>query len=225
MAVKGYCTLGDVIAAFDADGVTLTTAQQDLITVDLEAVEAAIDAFTGRAWLTGALTGQVLYAHRGLLWLPNFPVTSIEAITAVGSTLPGDSVELTADVDYQLVDASQGTVRLVTGRGWGSEAWASGYILQSATWGGYRYLYYLVDYTPDQTLPALIAWAARETAKSWITPATSGVGEDVSRLTVWHQIDVTFDKSTAQTQTGRAVLGELPTFVQARLRSLKAPIL
>lgn len=222
MAVKGYTSLADVIAAFDADGVTLTTAQQDLVTVDLEAVEAAIDAFTGRAWLTGPLTGQVLYAHGGLLWLPNFPVTSIESLTAVGSTLPGDSVLLDADVDYQMVDATQGTVRLVTGRGWGSEAWASGYILQSSTWGGYRYLYYLVDYTPDQTLPVLVAWAARETAKAWITPAVSGIGDDVQRLAVFGQIDVTYAKKAATTV---AELHELPEAVQGRLRSLKAPIL
>lgn len=223
MTARGYTTLADVIAAFAADGVTLTTAQQDLVTVDLEAVEAAIDAFTGRAWLTGPLTGQVLYAHGGLLWLPQIPVSSIEGITAVGSTLPGDSVTLEADVDYQLVDATQGTVRLVTGRGWGSEAWSSGYIQQSATWGSYRYLYYLVDYTPDPTLPALIAWAARETARTWIEPSVTGISDNVARIRLFDQIDVSYRNPQAGSAT--ATQRELPEAVQARLRSLKAAVL
>lgn len=214
---RGYTTLAAVAAAFAAEGVTLTSAQELLIGMDLEAVEAAIDAYTGRSWLTGAITAEVVYPQNGVLWLSQRPVASIEEIRTIGG-LPATTTVLTADTDYRLLDAAQGRVEVLAGRGWGREAWTSGYILPGVIGQG---VVYEVDYTPAATVPPLIAWAARETSKAWVNAAVTGIDDDVQRLSVFGQIDVTYKRDTATATAPRA----LPADVQARLSTLKAAVL
>lgn len=143
MSAKGYCTAVQVETFM---GLSFTTAQfahcDDLI----ERAEKFVDEETNRGWLMGELEGERFYNPPPHIFLRYAPIESIEAIT--GRTgLGEDEVELTEDVDYELMDLEAGHIYLVTP-------------------GSYDRV--LVDYTPATAVPADITQATVELVATWM---------------------------------------------------------
>lgn len=149
MAAKGYCTFMDVANFL---GVALTASQEVYAASLIEAAENTIDIGTNRAWLTGALTDEAYYrdAFRlGKLYLRYAPVSTITSIK--GRAGLGDAeTTLVADTDYEVLDLSDGLLRLVA---------------------PYAYDRLRVTYTPTATAPAPVARACAELVGSWMQPS------------------------------------------------------
>ncbi|NJN53287.1 MAG: hypothetical protein HC804_00140 [Anaerolineae bacterium] len=137
MAAKGYCSTADV-ANFLA--LTFTPAQTAQCEALIERTEIEIDSETNRAWLTGAITGEAIYAPPYDLWLRYAPVASVTAVT--GRCGVGEDEEaLVADEDYEVRDLNAGQIHLLTP-------------------GSYDRV--LVDYTPVDAVPADLVQAIVE---------------------------------------------------------------
>lgn len=166
---KGYTDAAQVAAYL---GVTLTDDQDAQAAALVAPAEAWLDAYTGRAWLTGAVTGEVYTAPGALLQLRQWPVASIESITATRQAYTdAETTTLTANSDYQARDLSRGLV------------WV-------APWLFYDYL--TVAYTPTATLPATIQQAATMLVAEWLRPALDGVSSAVKSYSAFGQVSVTF---------------------------------
>lgn len=137
MAAKGYCTVVDV-ESFLAQ--SFTSAQLVQCSSLIERVEAEIDEYTGRAWLTGAVTDEAYFYPSAHLFLRYAPVTSIQAVG--GITGMGESeTALVAGTDYEVRSLQHGHLYFVTP-------------------GAYYKI--LVDYTPVASMPADLTQATVE---------------------------------------------------------------
>lgn len=148
----------------------LTTADDDLV---LEAMIArassAISRETRRTFGAETVTETLDGSGSRLLSLARTPIIGISSITEDGTTVSAS--------EYNIEDAEAGAVYRLNGWGrasglrmWGTEAYASGYILP-----GYRDLRYSVTYQAgyvlpgeaSPTLPGAVERACIETVKSW----------------------------------------------------------
>jgi hypothetical protein len=184
---RGYTT-PDAVAAYL--GVVFTPAQEQAATALLPAVEAAIDAYTGHAWLTGPILGEQVLPARPVSYLVAVPVVSIEAVTARWPFDAGGRL-LTADVDYQLADPATG--RLLC-RPWG---YGVGYGWSSYSWnawcppaGASPAPWLVVDYTPGTALPAAVHQAATQTLADGLGPQLMGITNAVEMFHITGELQV-----------------------------------
>lgn len=195
--MKGYSSPAAVAALL---GLTLTPAQEVVTAGLLATAEETVDFATGRAWLTGAVADEVYSPTGRHLYLVQRPLTSVESVKRRWEW-DTTSHTLTPTTDYT-ADLPRGIIWFRDACTWGPDA------------------QYLVSYTPGATVPASIAQATARLAGDAIGPLLSGVGSDVARLTVWHQIDVTY-----RSQTPSERVGGITAEVQALLAPFRKPVL
>jgi hypothetical protein len=146
VASKGYTTATKVALLLGTDGyAALSVNQADRMSQGLiEAAENWIDAYTGRAWLTGGtVTGERHPIENARVWLKQRPITAVTAVRIGGrfETL----ALLTVTTDY-VVEVSRGLI----------------------TFRGYSRSEVEVDYTVPQTVPADVAEAAGQIVAEWL---------------------------------------------------------
>jgi hypothetical protein len=147
MAIKGY-TNPDRVA--DYLGVSLTAAQIAQAARLIEAAEAAIDAYCGRAWLLGVQTDEAHYApFTSRLYVRYPPCSAITTVKARASAGDAETV-LVSGEDYEVRSLEDGLI-------WLASPEAHDRIR--------------VTYTPDASLPADVALAATELVASYLQPA------------------------------------------------------
>lgn len=194
---KGYCTLADVSLALG--GATLTDAESNAFVAWLGGVEDWIDSYCNRAWRTGPRTGERYDCTGERVYLRERPITSVEAVVARWNWGTA-STTLVAGREYT-VDLTRGIL-----------------FFSPAAWTLSDYL--LVSYTPVATVPSGIRRAAAQLLAEAIQHAASGTDGTVGRLTVWHQIDVTYRAPTpTELDTGAS-----PAVI-ALLAPYRAPVL
>lgn len=126
----------------------------------IEAAEQWIDAYTGRAWLTGSpVVGERHPIESGHVWLKQRPITAVSAVRLGG--LFDSATLLTVTTDY-VVDAARG---LITFRGLSRSEVA-------------------VDYTVPQTVPADVSEAAGLIVAGWLS-GTAGTVDSNSGIKSW----------------------------------------
>lgn len=154
MAARGYVSLADIAHLLGTDdAAVLTINQVERINGGLlEAAENLIDAYTGRAWLTGAtVVGERHTIQGGRVWLNHKPITAVSAVRLGGAFETG--ALLAATTDY-VVEPARG---LITFR--------------DQSWGDVA-----VDYSVPQTVPADVAEAAGLLVVGQLTSAAALTG-------------------------------------------------
>ena len=145
MAAKGYCDVEDVEALLQR---TFTTAQSAQCAKLIERMETFVDEETGRAWLTGAQTDEAHVVNSQNVFLKYAPVASVGTVKG-RSGLGETETTLTVDEDYEVMDLSNGHIRLVSP-------------------GNYDRV--RVTYTPVDTVPADLVQACVEIVANWLQP-------------------------------------------------------
>jgi hypothetical protein len=102
--MRGYSTAGSVAQYLNT---TLTASGTAEANAALAAAEELIDDYTGRAWLTGAVTTERVPLDGPYVYLRDTPVASVGTVTAryYGSTAP---TTLAVNVDYEEADLTRG---------------------------------------------------------------------------------------------------------------------
>ena len=158
MPAKGYtnaATIGQFL------GAELTQAQIAQAEALLTAVEAAIDAHCGRAWLVGVQTNEAHYGpFVGDLWVKYPPIVTLTSV-ASRAGLTDTETTLVAGTDYEARDLAGGRIYL-------------------ASPGSHERL--RVTYTPTTDLPDDVGLAATMLAAHWLRPARSPDTYGVERL-------------------------------------------
>jgi hypothetical protein len=166
---KGYTDAAQVALYL---GLALTDAQDAAAAALVDAAESWVDSYTGRAWLTGAVAGEVHTEPGVLVQLRQWPITSVEAVTVVRQRhWAAVATPLNAATDYQVREARRG-------------------VLWVTPWRVADYL--TVDYTPEATLPAAIGQATTALVAGWLRPALQGVGSDVKSFSAFGQVSMAF---------------------------------
>jgi hypothetical protein len=158
MAARGYTTATKVALLLGTDGyATLSDNQADRMAGGLiEAAENWIDAYTGRAWLTGGtVVGERHPIENGRVWLKQRPITAVSAVR-IGGLFDSASL-LTVTTDY-IVEAARGLI----------------------VFRGYSRSEVSVDYTVPQTVPADVSEAAGLIVAGWL--GTSGGDAELSNI-------------------------------------------
>lgn len=137
VANKGYCAIADIAGLL---GITLTAAQQTEATSLIGSTEVYIDRETNFGWLIPPITAEQYDLHKPYVYLRRAPVTSVQTVQTRTNAVGDVPVTLTANVDYELLDANLGLVTFVSGY-WGKFSEA------------------LISYTPNLPVPADITYA------------------------------------------------------------------
>lgn len=183
--MRGYSTVGSVAQYLNT---TLSAAGSAEGTAALSAAEEAIDAYTGRAWLTGAITNERVMVEGPYIYLRALPVSSVSAVTGryYGSTA---TTTLAVDVDYEEYDLTRG---LLIFSSYHPHLDSQGFPAY-----GRPYDYLQVSYTPGTALPASITRAATIiAARGMRSYVTGGAGDAVERTA--GDVTLRFDPSAIQ---------------------------
>lgn len=154
-------------------GRTLTVDQEAQVDVLVPPAQRWIDKRANRSWeLTTPITGEAHTLYGPCLYLKQAPVASVEAVR-VRSLTPGATARtLTAGVDYELLDATDGLLLIGT------------YYTVDYRAG--------VDYTPNVPLDERIALAATMLVAAWLRPALDGITGDIKSYSQGQELSVTF---------------------------------
>lgn len=200
----GYTTIARIQ---QRSGLTLSASQQAEATELIEAAELFIDQYTGRSWVyTNTLQEERFTPVGRLVHLSRYPVASVSQVR-VRSTYPGSEyTTLEIDVDYELLDASNGILAL-----------------RSPIRIGSSYVY--VTYTPvAASVPdPRLELAATDLVLYWLLPTTNpglggvGAGGDIKSFSVGGDLSVTFRDGTGQTRfVPAAIVLALDLLLQGR---------
>jgi hypothetical protein len=167
VAAKGYAAASDVALALGV--ASLSTLQTNQVTAWLEGVESWVEAYTGRAWLTGALTDEFYEPAGPDLYLRQRPITTVEAVKG-RFRLTSTVTTLTAGSEYEVRDATRGRLWLPL---WDSYDW------------------FAISYTPAATVPAGVKLATAQLLADAIQGPAQG-GSNVKAFSVFGQVSMTF---------------------------------
>jgi hypothetical protein len=194
--------LTSIEAVLGSLGLPVETAPVAQINALLGVADAAVQAYCGRQWLSGAITNEVYTPDGPLLYLRQRPISSVESIVG-HRAYQATTTTLVAGTDYAVQDLARG---LVTLRGIGQ--WQSGG--SSSTYGRgllpthprepwtLPYSYLTVSYTPAAPVPADVSLAAALLVGTWLQTTTQGITPDIKTYSVGQELTVTrFDPSAS----------------------------
>lgn len=142
-----YCSVASIEAYL---GRALTDAESDGADAACAAATDFIDGYTRTTWQSATVTGELHTVESNLVRLDRKPVASITGVTSRYLVAGETPTTLTAGVDYELIDATNGILLV----------------------GAYRGTTLTVSYTTSATVPPAITQAANIIAASWLV----GVG-------------------------------------------------
>lgn len=201
-------TTVETVAAFL--GLTFTPAQAEQAAALLPAADAAIAAYTDRAWLSPPLAGEAYTAEGPLLVLRQRPVASVEGVAAAWGNAPPRS--LAVGTQYTVRDLGRGLVLL--------SPWWTGRPNDRA------YATLQVDYTPASTVPADVALAATLLVAAWLQPSLEAAGSGAAPGPVVRtQVgDVSVQYASSAPAAATAGAGGWPPAVTALLAPYRAAL-
>lgn len=161
-------------------GRALTAAETAQAAAVLAAVDVTIDRETGRSWAGAAVSSEWHTVEGTVVYLRSTPVNSITSVK-IRSSVPGDTpTTLTANVQYELIDARRGVLLINV---------ANGFLVD-------------VAYTVTQVLPADLALAATMLAARLLSPTSSGSKKGIkSYSTGGGELSVTYEAEGADTES------------------------
>ena len=168
MSAKGYATELQIVTDL---GTALTSEQQLQVAALLEQAEAYIDVYTGRAWLTGAVTDEAVTPFGPDVWMRYWPISSVENVKGRTRLHSSATKTLTSGTDYEVADAARGRLYI-------------------APWDAYDYL--TVSYTPATAVPTLVNTVTRLLVVERLQQMGSGGGGNIQSFSAFGQVSVTF---------------------------------
>jgi hypothetical protein len=178
-------------------GRALTDAESDGADAACAAATDLIDGYTGRTWQTATVTGELHTVLDKLVRLDSAPVSAITSVTSRYLTAGETPTTLVADVDYELLDATNGILLV----------------------NAYRGTTLTVAYTRPATVPPSITQAANIIAASWLV----GVGAIDTRAAGLTQL--TAGSVTLKWQLGTDAAASIPGEAKALLAPYRNAVL
>lgn len=166
-----YCDPTDVAAEL---GVEFDADQEDRAMVLIAAAQSFVDDYTGRTFeATDAITGERHRVYGDAVYLHTAPIASVERVQSRSRWVGSTAQTLILNQDYEIVSLVTGELRI--GRGWYGDAEL------------------LVDYTPNQSVPADLADAVAQMVAARMADEVSGSNDlppGVKRYEVGNELQV-----------------------------------